>query len=243
MEVEELKKLLLAEQQGRMKAEEEKQKMEEEKRKMEEEKQKLEEEKQKLKEEIQGSTLTEYLRLCHEHLSESISVQTDKSLSTKGDPSNADGKLRPDYLQPWKDFIDTQKETLKTLYSTYPASDDMPRVFDSSHSIKTQGEKVALRKLASEQDLQNLQYNIVETPVTQIVQHLKSLDGASDKFGLAGGIEFYNHMNPLSDDRSTARGTTGRAAYIPSPSRFNLCLHDDRGPQQASHGCRIQSPP
>lgn len=134
MEVEELKKLLLAEQQGRMKAEEEKQKMEEEK-------QKLEEEKQKLKEEIQGSTLTEYLRLCHEHLSESISVQTDKSLSTKGDPSNADGKLRPDYLQPWKDFIDTQKETLKTFYSTYPASDDMPRVFDSRHSIKTQGEK------------------------------------------------------------------------------------------------------
>lgn len=109
MEVEELKELLLAEQQGRRKAEEEKQKAQEEKWKAEEEKQKLEEEKQKVDEEIQESTLTEYLSLCHEHLSESISVQTDKSLSTQGDPSNADGKLRPDYLQPWEDFIDTQK--------------------------------------------------------------------------------------------------------------------------------------
>lgn len=102
----------------------------------------MEEEKQKVDEEIQESTLNEYLSLCHEHLSESISVQTDKSLSTQGDPSNADGKLRPDYLQPWEDFIDTQKKTLETLYSTYPASDDMPRIFDSRHFIKSSRLKV-----------------------------------------------------------------------------------------------------
>ena len=213
MEVEELKKLLLAEQQGRRKAEEEKQKAEEEKQKMEEEKQKaeeekqkmeeekqkMEEEKQKMEEEIRETTLTEFLSLCHEHLSKSISVQDDKSLSTQGDPSNPKGKLCPDYLQPWEDFLETQKKTLESLYSIYPL-EDMPRVFDSRNSIKTQGKKVALRKLASEQDLQNLQYNIVETPVTQIVEHLKSLDSVRDEFGLAGGIEFYNHMNPLSDN-------------------------------------------
>lgn len=52
---------------------------------------------------------------------------------------------------------------------------------------------MALRKLASEQDLQNLQYNTLETSVIQIVEHLKSLDSVRDEFGLAGGIEFYNH--------------------------------------------------
>lgn len=193
MEVEELKKLLLVEQKSQIEAEEEKKKLEEKMKK-------LKEETKKLKEEVQDSTLTEYLSLCHEHLSDPISVQTNNSLSTKGDPSSAVGIFRPDYLQPWEDFIDTQKETLETLYSIYPASNDMPRVFHSRHFIKTQGQHVASRKLASQRNLQNLQYDIVEKHVTHIVKHLKSLDGASDRLKLAGGIQFYNHMNSLSDD-------------------------------------------
>ena len=164
-----------------------------------EERQKAEQREQKAEEELQETTLTEYLSLCHKYLSKSISVQTDKSLSTQGDLSNADGKLRPDYLQPWEDFLDIQKRTLESLFSIYPL-DDMPRAFDSRNSIKTQGKNVALRKLASEQDLQNLQHNIVETPVSLIVEHLKSLNSIRDEFGLAGGITFYNHLNPLSND-------------------------------------------
>lgn len=54
----------------------------------------------------------------------------------------------------------TQKTTLETLYSLYP-TDNMPRVFDSCHSIKTQGEKVASLKLASERDLLILQYTMI----------------------------------------------------------------------------------
>ena len=76
----------------------------------------------------------------------------------------------------------------------------MPRVFDSRYFIKAQGKKVALQLLASEQDLQNLQHNIGETPATQIAEHLKSLDSVRDEFGPAGGIKFYNHMNPSRDN-------------------------------------------
>ena len=150
-------------------------------------------------EETRKTTLPEYLNLCHDYLSESITIQTNKSLSTTGDPSNAKGKIRPDRLQPWKDFIETQKRTLETLYSIYP-SDNMPQQFRSHHFIKAQGEEVARRPLASEQDLVILHRTIVETPVTQIVAHLKTLNDVSNAFGLAGGIEFYNHLNPLSDD-------------------------------------------
>ena len=213
MEVEELKKFLLAEQQGRRK---EKQKMEE----------KMEEEKQKMEEGIWKTTLTEFLSLCHEHLSKSISVQDDKSLSTKGDLSNPKGKLCPDYLQPWEDFLDTQKKTLESFYFVYPLY-DMPRVFDSRNFIESQGTKVALRKLASEQDLQNLQYNIEEMQVTQIVEHLKSLDSLRDKFELAGGIEFYNHMNPLSDNNNEVAQRLeaqqlGPPTYRPRPN--SICV-------------------
>ena len=172
---------------------------EERAQKLEEEKQKVEEELQKEKEETRGTTLTEYLSLCHEHLSKSMSVEINKSLSTQGDPSNADGKLRPDYLRPWEDFLDTQKKTLELLYSIYP-SDDMPRVFETRNQIQGHGKKVASRKLASEQDLEYLQRDIVETPVSLIVEHLKSLDDVRNELGLAGGIQFYNHPNTLRND-------------------------------------------
>ena len=185
------------ERKDRQKAEEDRQKAEEDRQKAEEDRQDFEQELHKEREETRHTTLTEYLDLCHEHLSESITIQTDKSLSTQGDPSNAKGKLRPDFLKPWKKFIDTQKQTLESLYAVYPP-DDMPQCFDSRTFIKTQGEKVASRKLASEQDLVFLERDIVETPVTGIVAHLKSLDDVRNEFGLAGGIEFHNHLNELN---------------------------------------------
>lgn len=174
--------------------------MKEKTQRMKEENEEMKKENDEMENETQDSTLTEHLTLCHEHLSVSISVQTNKSLSTQGDPSNAVEKFRPDYLQPWEDFIDTQKETLETPYSIYPASKDMPRVFDSRNFIKYKGTKVALCEVPSDQALQRLHYDIVEMPVTKIVQHLKeSLDGVSDQIKLGGGIQISNHINSLSD--------------------------------------------
>ena len=186
--------------------------------KAEEEKQKEAKRRQKAEEELQETTLTEYLSLCHEYLSKSISIQTHKSLSTQGDPSNAENKLRPNYLEPWEDFLDTQKEILESLYSIYP-SDNMPRVFDNRNQIQGQGKKVASRKLASEQDLQNLQQNIIETPVSLIIEHLKSLNDIRDELGLAGGITFYNHLNPLSNDADevTQRLAAQQLGPLPPP--------------------------
>ena len=177
---------------------EKRQKAEEERQKAEEERQHVEEELRKEKEETRNTTLTEYLTFCHDYLSESLTVQTDKSLSTQGDPSNAKGKVRPDYLAPWKEFIDTQRTTLETLYSVYPM-DNMTEQFKSRHFIKAQGKDVGRRPLASEDDLMILQRDIVETPVTQIVEHLNTLDNVRKEFALAGGFEFHNHMNSLND--------------------------------------------
>ena len=188
----------------------------------------------KAEEETRQTTLPEYLSLCHDYLSESITVQTDKSLSTQGDPSNAKGKVRPDRIQLWEDFINTQKGTLESLYSVYP-SDNMAQQFHSRHYIKTQGETVARRPVASEQDLVIVQREIVETPVTRIVEHLNVLDDVRDKLTLEGGIEFYNHMNNLNDgadevdDEIAPRlkaqqldpSTPRRAASSISPSIFN----------------------
>lgn len=102
----------------------------------------------------------------------------------------------------------------------------MPRVFDSCHSIKTQGEKVASLKLASERDLLILQHTIVETPVTEIVNHLKSVDSVYKKFGLAGGIKFHNHKNALSDDADeVAQQLEAQQLGLPSgPQPDSVCV-------------------
>ena len=204
-DVEDINRRLLAVEQAletekaeRLKAEQERQKAEQREQSEKEKRQKAEEELHIAKEDTRPTTLTEYLSLCHEHLSESITVQTDKSLSTKGDPSNAKGKLRPYFLKPWKKFIDTQRETLETLYAFYPSA-KMAQQFESRHSIKAQAKNVASSKLASELDLVNNQRNIVETPVTRIVEHLQQLDDIRDEFGLGEGIKFHNHQNELNE--------------------------------------------
>ncbi|KAF1809209.1 hypothetical protein P152DRAFT_476761 [Eremomyces bilateralis CBS 781.70] len=44
------------------------------------------------------STLPEYLDACHNYLHSGLTVQTDATRSTRGDPANANNKLRAEKL-------------------------------------------------------------------------------------------------------------------------------------------------
>jgi hypothetical protein len=44
------------------------------------------------------TTLPEFLDACYNHLHSGLTVQTDTTLSTRGDPANATNKLRPENL-------------------------------------------------------------------------------------------------------------------------------------------------
>ena len=121
------------------------------------------------------TTLFEYLKCCHAHLFKTITVETDRSLSTQGEITNPSGKSRPVRLRPWENFLEVQKETFERLFALYP-HDEPPRVFENLAFIEGLSDRVASRKLASEGDLQNLQRETIETPVTSIIRHLTSLD-------------------------------------------------------------------
>lgn len=97
----------------------------------------------------------------------------------------------------------------------------MLEAFHSRHVIKNIGMDVASRKLASEQDLQILQRNIVETPVTKIVEHLKSLDSVREEFGLAEGITFDNHPNSLSSNADEVAQRLEAQQLEPSTPRYS----------------------
>ncbi|KAL5370694.1 hypothetical protein DPSP01_014710 [Paraphaeosphaeria sporulosa] len=93
---------------------EEQRKHEEEQRKREEEQRRREEEQRRREEAVQAqeqtaektrkTSLLEFLDACHNHLHSGLTVQTDATLSTRGNPANANNKLRPERLALWEDF-------------------------------------------------------------------------------------------------------------------------------------------
>ena len=50
---------------------------------------------EKAKATTRKTTLPELLDACHDHLHASLTIQTDTTLSTRGDTANANSKLRP----------------------------------------------------------------------------------------------------------------------------------------------------
>ena len=155
-------------------------------------------------EEIRQTTLYEYLEHCHEHLSKKIRVQTDKSQSTQGNPKNATRKKRPDFIQPWTDFIETQKAKLEELFFRYRPYADV-QAFESAHFTRTFGKRMADRMLASEPDLHTAIRDSVEDPLTSIIKHLQTHDEVRDAFQLSENFRFENHLNTLSDYGQQAR--------------------------------------
>ncbi|ESZ92180.1 kinase domain-containing protein [Sclerotinia borealis F-4128] len=146
----------------------------------------------------QKTTLAEYLDLCHTHIFRSISVQTKKPLTTQGGVTSPKGKLRPNRLRPWIDFLSTQQHTQEQLQLIY-TDHNKKRSFGSSSFMKGLGDRVALIKIATERDLAYIQSEIIEEPVALIIGHLKSLHSVRSEFNIGDGIFFDNNPNTLSD--------------------------------------------
>ncbi|KAG4024915.1 hypothetical protein MFRU_090g00020 [Monilinia fructicola] len=165
------------------------------------------------------TTLTEYLDYCHIHLFQPISVQTDKSLTTQGDITSPKGKLRPNRLRPWKDFLANQKNTQERLQSAYIDHDNQ-RALENLAFIEGLGKRVASRKLASERDLAHLQRETIETPVASIIDHLQTVDSVQGEFNIGNGIFFDNHANSLSDtDEEVSQRLRNLQPFTPNHSR------------------------
>ncbi|QSZ32117.1 hypothetical protein DSL72_001686 [Monilinia vaccinii-corymbosi] len=198
---EQLRRALKSLEQARQQAEDANQRAKDANQRAEDANQRAEEEQKRAEDankHLRKTTFTEYLDLCHTHLFQSISVQTNVALTTKGGITNPKGKLRPNRLRAWTEFLSTQQHTQERLQSVY-ADHDEERIFRSLQFIKEYGEQVASRKIASEVDLTILQRETIETPVASIVGHLQSLDSVRSEFNIGDGVYFDNHPNTLSD--------------------------------------------
>ena len=147
---------------------------------------------------LRSTTLLEFLDAVHVNFSMNIKVHMNKTLATKGDPSNADGKLCPRLIKPWIEFNTQQKATwqqLEELSNTIKSS----RVFSTLAYLEG-SEFQFERMIASEKDLEFFERYAVESQVSQIIKHFSTDPVIKEKLHLNGGVVFENHQNTLSFD-------------------------------------------
>ena len=193
-------------QQERLRAEQQRERAEEAEAQRQQERQRAEEaeaqrqqERQRAEEaedQARPTTLPEYIDACHEFLFSNIGVQPDKSLTSKGSIPDPKDKWCPQRLAPWPDFLHHQKETLGKLYDHYP---DAVQAFESKDFLRGLGERIRKRLIANEKDVEQIQHETVEAPVTSIIEQLRS-QSPDDPFAIGRGIVFENLPNIASDD-------------------------------------------
>ena len=147
---------------------------------------------------LRSTTLLEFLDAAHVNFSMNMKVQMNKTLATKGDPSNADGKLCPRLIKPWIEFNTQQKATwqqLEELSNTIKSS----RVFSTLAYLEG-SEFQFERMIASEKDLEFFERYAVESQVSRIIKHFSTDPVIKEKLHLNGGVVFENHQNTLSFD-------------------------------------------
>ncbi|KAI7976015.1 hypothetical protein EIK77_000928 [Talaromyces pinophilus] len=200
-ELNELRKRL---EEAERRREEAEQRREEAERRREEAERQQEEAERNLNLEIlqtRNTTLPEFLDACHEHLFLGLTIQKDQKSSTKGDPANADRKLRPSRIQEWTNFPDEQMAIWADLMDADFVTE---RHFTPLLALKEYGKEVRDRMLSSELDLGYFQRHSVESRVASVIKQLHANEQLKRRFHLKGDVTFENHANTLTDESRIA---------------------------------------
>ncbi|KAL6229918.1 hypothetical protein BDW75DRAFT_224012 [Aspergillus navahoensis] len=142
--------------------------LEEERRLREEEQQLREQAEDQLRlqtQQTQQTTLPEFLDACHAHLFLGLSIQKTKDSSTKGDPANADRKLRPNKVREWTSFPAEQASIWEDLRDTEFTTE---RHFTPLLALSEYGKEARERMVSSEMDLGYFQRQAVESRVATV---------------------------------------------------------------------------
>ncbi|CDM36994.1 hypothetical protein DTO006G1_1951 [Penicillium roqueforti] len=142
------------------------------------------------------TTLPEFLDACHVHLFLGMNVQTCIDSSTKGDPANADNKLRPARIREWVEF--PQEQT--TIWDNLMCVDlVVQRHFTPRHTLERYGQDVQ-GMMGSELDLGYFERFTIELRVAEVIKKLYASPQLRRVFHLNGDVTFENHANTLTDE-------------------------------------------
>ncbi|KAF3490489.1 uncharacterized protein GIQ15_00006 [Arthroderma uncinatum] len=145
------------------------------------------------------TSFEEFLIACHIYTSVPITVQTDRALTTKGSITAPAGRYCPNFLEPW-DFHSAQQSLFDEAYQFFhPYNEPELRVFPPRQVLEHQGRAACRHPLGSEGDLQRHQFQEVENPIYDTFQALAAIPAARERFSLADGIVFENHLNSTTE--------------------------------------------
>ncbi|RAH75387.1 uncharacterized protein BO66DRAFT_445081 [Aspergillus aculeatinus CBS 121060] len=134
---------------------------------------------EKVEKQNQNTTFAEYLQACHDFITVPMTIQTKRSLTTKGSITDPTGRICPTFLR--------------------PSPSDL-RLFPSRPIIEYTGKQACRYPLASEADLAQYQKAEVENPVMEIFEKLLQLPEHRRPFLLGEGIIFENHSNTVTEN-------------------------------------------
>ncbi|KAI1474487.1 hypothetical protein F4774DRAFT_422364 [Daldinia eschscholtzii] len=188
-------------------AKEEERRAKEEERRAKEEERRAKEEERRAKEEAerraekaekaeQHATLAEYLDGCHSLLFSKFTIRTYPERTPGNSITNSCNKWCPTDLQPWEDFIPQQRHIFAILNKTFPMDS---RLFPSCSFSKTLGQLVSSTPIVNECSLRTFLFNVVETPVKEIINQLKKFEDVREAFAIKDGIVFENQAGALKD--------------------------------------------
>ena len=145
------------------------------------------------------TTFEELLESCHSLLG-SVSVETDKSMSTQGSTTSPEGKCCPKMMLPWTDFPRKRQDAFEQLYKIlHPPKGPARRLFSPLLHFEELGNTVSGRKIASEEDLKKFHQATVEDAIANVISTLVANNLRGEKWTLGKGLVFDNHTNGLSD--------------------------------------------
>jgi len=146
------------------------------------------------------TTFQDYLALCHTHFSKSLSIQSDRSRSTRGTVTAPQGRCYPNKIRPWDGFVEGQWRRFNEVYQYFDPPSGPPKLFPPSQVLEHMGKKLCDRSFASEDDLRPHQQLAVESSIGEIIAALSTMEGAREQFRLGRGVKFENHANTLDEE-------------------------------------------
>jgi hypothetical protein len=143
---------------------------------------------------VQPNTLSRLLDRCHNSLSQAIRVETDATLTTRGDATDPVNRLYPQRIVPWLDFPRLQEQVWKKLDRT--AAFTSRPLFPSDTQIDYVATTIQNKPIYSEASLRNFERDTVDTFVEMAIEKLRDDETLRHEFGIQGRVAFYDRANP-----------------------------------------------
>ncbi|KAL6854712.1 hypothetical protein ACO1O0_005837 [Amphichorda felina] len=229
-----IKELEEANEQERREKEQERREKEQERREKEQERREKEQERREKERErsekeqaerrLRKTTLEEYLAACQEHVLSKIVLVTDGYLTTRGPSTSPARKHCPSFLTSWDDFLSIQEDIIREINDILPRD---ARLFESSHSLSTIGNRIRSRRVIDEASLVFIQNNAIEDPVALILSKLKDFHPENRGRVIPGRVHFQTTASNLRDLADT-RDTVQRDARLRTDQ---VCVFRNSGDQ------------